>query len=760
MTKRSEMLDPSLVELDANVIPQEVLNEFPIEPLPAVCVASAFEAFDAAEQAKQDATSGTLDGLSTRKRRVAKQAEAMGYKRPAHITPPEVPEPKRPAYFAPTAKPIDPIRTLGRVLTDRCLAFTERDKIDAHIFLVPSIDWCDAALLAGVMDAITTMMCGYDGDKPQFRTFMEGSEWGTSSRGSGVRMRGQNRGAEDDVVHGFWQGETMIGVCTDIKKLPDDLAAGADAILDLGHVDTAGLCVLILEMTGGAPESVDVPDWLAAVLTPDDYRMARRVGQAADDYLYRLILRAEATKTEADRKRVALERDRSALDDLHGAAEAVAWGKGLKADLAAYMAGTLSWRDVDKGALISGPPGCGKTTFTAKLALACGTPLVSASYALWAGSGKEGHGGELMVALRATFALARSEAATHGACILVIDELDSIRGRGTSSRNDDWFGVINNAILAELDGIEGRPGVVVLGLTNFPGLVDPAMTREGRLGRHITMELPEPGELAAILAQHLGEHGAGLDILSVTQDVRGSGADAEGWARGARRRARHAGRGVTLDDIRAELGDNKPKRSAEFARRIAVHEAGHAIAIERLRPGTVAAVSVRGAGYRGGFVEGSHAVSRSVHVADLEGLIVEWLAGRAAEEVLLGNASVSSGGGQDSDLAQATKLAANIELVFGGEGLLWLGGSEDDVISLLKMRPEFAKRTSERLDRLYAAALDLVRQQVHAVHVVADLLDVRDTLTGDEVRAAIDGPRAAGQALAARATHAAPGCVQ
>ena len=707
------------------------------------------------EPTKENTNPAYLDALSARKKRIAKQAEAMGYTRPPEfkIQPSETPPKPRPA---PVQKPLDPVRLLGRMLADRASHFQVINDAKAWIFKVPSAEWCDAGLLVGVRDSVQSYICGGLEIRavPPFRTYMEGSEWTAKNK---PKRYGEKGDGEEDIIHAYWQGEVVIGVCTDLNQMPGDLVRGADVVLDMGAVDKSIMLGLIKILTGDLPEA-QVPEWLAAALSPDDYRICRRVGQTPDDYLSRLTWRAESGLLNAKKVQAERERDLSALDNLYGAKVAAAWCKGLKTDVAGFLAGELTWNDVDRGALISGPTGSGKTTFAKKVALACGVRLIYCSYAEFQGAGKEGHLGELIHALRAKFAEARAEAAANGAVILAIDEIDSFRKRG-EGRYDEWWTAITNCLLAEMDGLEGREGVIVLGLTNHPHIVDPALRRPGRLDRHIVIGLPDSEELAAILAQHMGDCAVGLDLLSVTRDSKGaSGADAEQWARGARRRARHAGRPVNLADIRAEIGAEKPKRTDELNARIAIHEAAHAVIMEELRPGVVSVVSVRDAGPNGGGVACNDRGDRSLHIADLEGLIVELLAGRAGEEVLLGNISVGSAGSQDSDLAQATKIAADIELSFGGEGLLWLGG--DDAVSVLRMRPDIAKRTSDRLDRLYAATLALVRKNTHKVIVVAGLLTTQDTLTGDEARAAMVGPLAAEAAVAALATHTAPGGIQ
>jgi DNA polymerase III delta prime subunit len=650
--------------------------------------------------------------------------------------------------FMEPEKQTDPLKTLGAEMLYRAVSLDDGldDLKDAGaiIFRVPSPEWCDRGLLEGIKSEINDP----DSLKPCM-TFVQNEEEKARPRrrtwGSGEDS------STNDIVNAFWSGERAIGLCHDIEAMLPALVSAADHIIDLPAFDADMLLHVIIIHTAGDTPSEDIPEWLPGVLAPNDLRLARRLGQTADDYLVRLVRRGEAALALAAKEREALESDLAALDTLHGADDAVAWGKGLKKDVAAFREGEIPWSDVDRGALISGPPGTGKTTFARKLAKALGVPLVACSYGEWQSVGT-GHLGDVIRAIRASFSQARELAQVDGAVILSIDELDSIQGRGVGARHDDWWSAITNTLLDAMDGVADREGVVTLGLTNRPEIVDPALKRAGRLDRHIVIGLPTAAELAAILAQHLGPHGEGLDLLAVTRSVRGTGADAEKWARGARRRARHAGREVTLADIVAEIGDEKPKVTAELNRRRTIHEAGHAVVMERQRPGSVMQMSITGGGGNlGGVFSGEIKEHRTMRVEDLENRAAESLAGRAAEQVLLGDTSLGSGGGEDSDLAQATKVAAMIDTQFAGNGsLLWLG---EDAESLLRMRPDVARAVSERLNRIYEGTLSLVARNRSEIEAVAALLAERETLTGDEVREAM-------RQAATLATHAGTGTVQ
>jgi SpoVK/Ycf46/Vps4 family AAA+-type ATPase len=202
-------------------------------------------------------------------------------------------------------------------------------------------------------------------------------------------------------------------------------------------------------------------------------------------------------------------------------------------------------------------------------------PLIATSYGEWQSSG-DGHLGDVTKAITAAFKRARAAVP----CILFIDELDSVQSRGGATRHDDWWTAIINCLLAELDGVEGREGVVVVGASNFAERVDAAIRRSGRLDREIRIRLPDAEALALILRGYLGEDLAGEDLHPVAiRAIGGTGADCERWVRGARRRARHAGRPMAAEDLLAEIrGEPDSRRTVEFGTRVAVHEAGHVIA--------------------------------------------------------------------------------------------------------------------------------------------------------------------------------------
>lgn len=146
------------------------------------------------------------------------------------------------------------------------------------------------------------------------------------------------------------------------------------------------------------------------------------------------------------------------------------------------------------GVLLSGPPGTGKTLLAKAVAGEAGTPFFSAS----ASEFVEMYVGRGAARVRELFAEARKAAPS----VVFIDELDAVgarRGMGFNEERDQTL----NQLLTELDGFEGRPGVLVLAATNRPDTLDPALLRPGRLTRQVRVPLPDEVGRAEILKVHL-----------------------------------------------------------------------------------------------------------------------------------------------------------------------------------------------------------------------------------------------------------------
>ena len=186
------------------------------------------------------------------------------------------------------------------------------------------------------------------------------------------------------------------------------------------------------------------------------------------------------------------------LKDLAGMASARAWGEELAQDLADYAAKRIPWSEVDKGALLHGEPGTGKTIFATALAATCKVPLIATSYAEWQRS-KDGHLGDVLAAMHDDFKLAKK----HAPCILFIDEIEAVSSRAAGGSNHRWYAGIITALNEQLHGVLSREGVVVIAATNHPDRVDPALLRPGRLDTRIAIPMPNAEDLRGIVRFHL-----------------------------------------------------------------------------------------------------------------------------------------------------------------------------------------------------------------------------------------------------------------
>lgn len=426
--------------------------------------------------------------------------------------------------------------------------------------------------------------------------------------------------------------------------------------------------------------------------------------------------------------------DTMPLDRLHGVDEVVDYGQALALDLDGFARGTVPWDAIESGVILAGPPGTGKTTAVRAIAATCGASLIATSYATWQKQG-DGALGSVLKAMANTFEAARQRMPS----ILFIDEIDSIIGRGTTDK-DGWWSQITNALLELIDGHDEREGVVVIGATNRPEILDPALVRSGRLERRINVMLPDEQALSRIFAMHLApdiRDRAALKSLGVAA-LGKSGADVVRIVRDARRTARHAGRPVTLDDVIAIL--HPAELDQETMGRIAIHEAGHAVVALHLGEARQVSISLSMMGDANPFT----AVTSPAFTGTRERVetdIAVMLGGRVAELAILGRVTAGSGGSANSDLARANRLAFTAVGAWGlaeqGQPLLWLpefGPAQAGAY------PAFARDAESLLERGHERALATVNHHRQAVLALADALVVRRALSDREIRDIVLAP--------------------
>ena len=412
-----------------------------------------------------------------------------------------------------------------------------------------------------------------------------------------------------------------------------------------------------------------------------------------------------------------------------------------------------------RGVLMVGPPGTGKTLLARAVAGEASVPFFSVTGSsfveLFVGVGA--------ARVRDLFAEARKAAPA----IIFVDEIDAIGqrrgGAGQIVSNDEREQTLNQ-LLSELDGFDPRAGIVVLGATNRPEVLDPALLRPGRFDRQVVIPLPTLEERAAILAVHCRDKklGSDVDLDVVARGTPGfSGADLANLANEAAIFAVRDGREVLtaadFDNARDRILLGRREGSnvllPEEKHSVAVHEAGHALVTALSKHADpVAKVTILPAGQALGVTQQLPLYERHLYGQDYltESLAVR-LGGRAAELVELGQGST----GAANDLASATDLATKMVREFGLSDKLGpigypQGGSVflgDGAGGGLSSRP-YAEATQASIDTEVArllreaetTAVSLIRSHRDELDKIVGLLLEKETVDGAEVYAIVGRP--------------------
>jgi hypothetical protein len=187
------------------------------------------------------------------------------------------------------------------------------------------------------------------------------------------------------------------------------------------------------------------------------------------------------------------------IETFSGCDEARDWALSLAVDLPLWQAGDLHWEEMSTKLLLSGPSGTGKTMFARSLCNSLQVPMFTTSVSTWL---EPSHLGDVVRRIKRAF----SEAVAHHPAILFIDEIDGI-GRRTDFTRDyaDYWNALVNCLLELLDGAARTTGVIVIGATNHPAIIDPALLRSGRLSPHLKISPPDVAARMGILRHHLGD---------------------------------------------------------------------------------------------------------------------------------------------------------------------------------------------------------------------------------------------------------------
>ena len=423
-----------------------------------------------------------------------------------------------------------------------------------------------------------------------------------------------------------------------------------------------------------------------------------------------------------------------------------------------------------KGALLVGPPGTGKTLLAKAVAGEAGVPFFSISGSDFV---------EMFVGVGASRVRDLFKEANKVApCIVFIDEIDTI-GKSRDNRmggNDEREQTLNQ-LLAEMDGFDPSKGVILLAATNRPEVLDQALLRPGRFDRRITIDRPNLAGRLATLQVHtrrirLAED---VDLKKVALATAGCvGADLANLVNEAALRAVRLGRrAVKQEDLLAAFElviagtEKKGSVLTEFEKKlVAYHEVGHAMVAykqkntEPVQKITIVPHTQGSLGYTLLMPEEDKTELRTRD--ELLARIAVSMGGRAAEEVVMN--TMTNGAAQD--IQDATSVARNMVAMYGMSdrfGMMALASKRSQYLDGgygMDCAQDTAAALDEAvraiLDQCYAAAVQIIRDSRQEMDAVVAYLLEKETITGAEMVAIIEGrdPAAADSPLRAEATTA------
>ncbi|MCQ2574695.1 MAG: ATP-dependent zinc metalloprotease FtsH [Alphaproteobacteria bacterium] len=409
---------------------------------------------------------------------------------------------------------------------------------------------------------------------------------------------------------------------------------------------------------------------------------------------------------------------------------------------------------VPRGILLSGEPGTGKTLLARAVAGEANVPFFATS-----GSDFSGIIVGLGVAkIKEIFDMAKRNAP----CILFIDEIDAIgQRRSQHSFNDQDREQTLNQLLIEMDGFSNDTGIIVIGATNRPDMLDSALLRPGRFDRQVNIELPDLAGRRAILDLHAKKYkiAESVNLQDVARGTTGfSGADLENLLNEAALHAVRSGNKVVEQSDVEEARDKilmGPKKNRkmrpEDIKLTAYHEAGHAFVSlhysDVTDPIHKATIVPRGRAL--GMVQHLPVDDKvSMTLAEVRANLSVALAGRAAEELFFGADKITTGA--ESDIAMATHLARYSVTTAGlskkiGTVAINQANTFGQRVALENASEKTAEAVDNEIrvwvDNAHSDAFKLLSKNKSMVEKLAKELLARETLTGDEIREIVFGKK-------------------
>ena len=399
-----------------------------------------------------------------------------------------------------------------------------------------------------------------------------------------------------------------------------------------------------------------------------------------------------------------------------------------------------------KGALLVGPPGTGKTLLAKAVAGEANVPFFSISGSEFV---------EMFVGMGAAKVRDLFQQANEKApCIVFIDEIDTVgkkRDGGGFSGNDEREQTLHQ-LLAEMDGFDGKKGVVILAATNRPDSLDPALLRPGRFDRRVPVELPDLKGREEILKVHAKNIRVGdnVDYNAIARMASGaSGAELANMINEAALRAVRDGRKfVTQADLEESVevviaGYQKKNKIMTDKEKLIVsyHEVGHALVAalqSHSAPVTKITIIPRTSGALGYTMQVDEDEHNLMSREELENKIATLTGGRVAEDLVFHSITT----GASNDIEQATKVARSMITRFGMNeefGMVafetvtnqYLGGDTSLACSE-STAAQIDEKVVAAVRKQYDKAEQLLKDNMPKLHELAKYLYEKETITGDE----------------------------